>query len=326
MRRVSVLVLAALCLSLVTGIQPSAGQAADVVVYAAGDISCKAGDTIHPCKDAETDALIGADAGAIVALGDNQYETGSLKAFNAEFADYWGNHPANLLKPVPGNHEYRANTVAGMVAKGYFDYFQNVGASNRSDVVEVGSRAEGWYSSTMGDWKLILMNSGSICGSDRGPSCAEGSAQDDFLEQEVQSTPADMCILVAWHHPQYSNNLQSAYRNYSQIGPMWDSITDQAGGGPADILLVGHSHAYERFSKTTGMANPSSDGVREFVVGTGGKEPEKGFANVYPNITEAQSLKAGVLRLVLSEDQYSWQFDAIDGSQPDQGSPVACNA
>lgn len=293
------------------------------VMYAAGDIACAPGNPGNDtCMDAQTNALIGNDADVIGLLGDIQYEGGSLSDFNASFHKTWGNHPGSLLNPSPGNHEYRNST-----ASGYFDYFQNAGQSARTDSVEVGARTEGWHAETVGDWKVINLNSGDTCGKidGAGPSCAEGSPQDNWLEAQIQNAPADQCLLAVWHHPPFTNDAKASYARNSVVDPMWNSLTDPTGGGPADLLLVGHSHAYERFAKrgpAPGFA-PSSAGVREFLVGSGGKNVEGGFGNG-PVPHEASSLSFGVLKLTLKDDSYDYAFKATGGATPDSGSG-ACN-
>ncbi|MBA2275020.1 MAG: hypothetical protein H0W21_14160, partial [Actinobacteria bacterium] len=138
----------------------SIGGGVNKVMYAAGDIACAPGNPGNDtCMDAQTNALIGDDADVIGLLGDLQYESASLSDFNASFHKTWGNHPGNVLNPSPGNHEYRNNT-----ASGYYDYFQNAGQSARTDSVEVGARTEGWHAETVGDWKILNLNTGDTCG------------------------------------------------------------------------------------------------------------------------------------------------------------------
>jgi hypothetical protein len=94
-----------------------------------------------------------------------------------------------------------------------------------------------------------------------------------------------------------------------------------------DIVLSGHNHDYERFDpigatpESQTQPNPDPAGIREFVVGTGGR-------NVYP-ITAAplqgeqfrNDKDFGVLSLSLQASGYQWQFHSIFASRPlDEGS------
>ncbi|CAN5206075.1 hypothetical protein BH20ACT22_BH20ACT22_22090 [soil metagenome] len=302
---------------------PGPGSGVNNIMYAAGDIACAPGNPGNDsCMDAQTNALIGDDADVIALLGDNQYEGGSLSDFNASFRKTWGNHPGDLLNPSPGNHEYRNNT-----ASGYFDYFQNVGQSARTDSVEVGARTEGWarrdrrgLEDPQPEYRRHLRQArrgGSIvCRGEPPGQLAGGSG----TERAGRPMPPGGMAPPAFHQRR-----ESPYARNALVDPMWNSLTDPAGGGPADILLVGHLHAYERFAErgsAPGFAL-SSTGVREFLVGTGGKSVEGGFDNG-PVPHEASSLSFGLLKLTLKDDAYDFAFKATGGATPDSGSGT-CN-
>jgi hypothetical protein len=76
----------------------------------------------------------------------------------------------------------------------------------------------------------------------------------------------------------------------------------------ADVVLVGHDHDDERFGPQTpnGRADPAR-GVREFVVGTGGKT-HYGFHTIRPNSQVRNAGTFGVLRLTLRPSGYDWRF------------------
>jgi hypothetical protein len=63
----------------------------------------------------------------------------------------------------------------------------------------------------------------------------------------------------------------------------------------AELVLVGHDHVYQRFApqSATGVADPT--GIREFVVGTGGKTLY-GFMTPKPN-SQVRTSTFGVLFL-----------------------------
>jgi hypothetical protein len=99
---------------------------AQVTVVAAGDIACDPADgdyngglgTATRCRQrATSDLALALSPDAVLLLGDNQYEAGTLAAHNASFAPSWG-RLGPKLRPAPGNHEY---LTAG--AAGYFAYF-----------------------------------------------------------------------------------------------------------------------------------------------------------------------------------------------------------
>src|SRR5919202_7144860 len=149
-RRFPVLLVALLALVLA----PTA--VADPVIMAAGDISCGGGATKPTtCQSQQTADLLAAQRAspeglaAVLALGDNQYDSGSLRAYTTYFAPTWGRFD-DILHPAVGNHEY--NTPG---AQGYYDYFLGVGR----DTGRFGERGKGYYSFDVGGWHLIALNS-----------------------------------------------------------------------------------------------------------------------------------------------------------------------
>jgi acid phosphatase type 7 len=70
-----------------------------------------------------------------------------------------------------------------------------------------------------------------------------------------------------------------------------------------------HDHDYERFAPQdpTGKLDPQR-GIREFVVGTGGKNSHRTFASAQPNSEVHQADTFGVLKLTLHPTSYDWEF------------------
>lgn len=92
-------------------------------------------------------------------------------------------------------------------------------------------------------------------------------------------------------------------------------LLDSAG---ADVVLSGHDHDYERFAPQGASGHPTVDGVRQFVIGTGGKSL-RGFAKVRANSEVRYSRDFGVLRLTLEPSSYAWEFITVAGRSVDSG-------
>jgi hypothetical protein len=85
------------------------------------------------------------------------------------------------------------------------------------------------------------------------------------------------------------------------------------------VLLTGHDHGYERFAPMDGAANrDGARGVRQFVVGTGGKneEPDQFFQ---PNSEIRGTGSFGVLKLTLRPGAYLWDYVNDGGPFRDSG-------
>src|SRR4051794_41457378 len=108
---------ALLLAALAVGAAPA--RAADPVVAAAGDIACGPAETgVFPCQQVATSGLVlGMSPAAVLALGDAQYNSGSLSDFNAFYDASWGRFKS-ITHPAIGNHEYGGNSGGA----GYFDY------------------------------------------------------------------------------------------------------------------------------------------------------------------------------------------------------------
>jgi len=258
---------------------------------AVGDIACASTDTTNPCEDAKVaDVVDGINPDALALLGDIQYEVGSLSEFNAMFDTNWGQF-SSIWKPVPGNHEY-----ATTGASGYYSYFGSA----------AGDSSKGYYSFELGDWKIIALNSN--CSE---VACSAGSTQEQWLRSELE-TASNQCILAFWHHPRFSSGIHG---DNTSVQPLWDALYENG----AEIVLTGHDHDYERFALQDGDGTATEAGIREFVVGTGGKSI-RAFGATSANSAVRETGTFGALKLTLRSTTYDWEFvPTADSSFTDSG-------
>jgi calcineurin-like phosphoesterase family protein len=264
-----------------------------VRIAAAGDIACAPGEPARDdeCRQGATSDLLVGIAG-VLALGDLQYEDGTYEKFLASYDRSWGQAKA-ITAPTPGNHEYRTQGAAG-----YFRYF---GAA-------AGDRTKGYYSFELGGWHLVALNSN--CSAVGG--CDEGSPQERWLRADLAAHPA-FCTLAYWHHPRFSSGKHGSDPAYTAF---WQALYE----ADADVVLVGHDHDYERFAPQDAFGRLALvRGIREFVVGTGGKSL-RSFRASAPNSEVRDAASFGVLELTLGADAYAWRFRSTDRSVADSGS------
>ncbi|MFE9201979.1 metallophosphoesterase [Micromonospora sp. NPDC007230] len=280
--------------------RPMAGP--DVArVVAAGDIACAATSRTTPttCQQAAVaDTVRSLNPDAVLTLADNQYDVGTLPAFLASYDKSWG-AVKDITYPVVGNHEYGQAYYPGARADGYFDYFNGVGAPDG----RAGDREKGYYSYDIGRWHVVALNS--ECGV---VSCAPGSAQYAWLEQDLQRHH-NMCVLALWHKPVHTGTFRGGiYGN-----PDSNSLYELADRYAVDVILNGHDHSYQRFAPQDVAGNPRPDAPREFIVGTGGVGFH-GTPDQVPNLEVAQGDTFGALELTLKPTGYDWRFVPIAGS------------
>ena len=156
------------------------------------------------------------------------------------------------------------------------------------------------YSYDLGDWHLISLDSTNVTGAAA------------FLDADLAQNPR-RCILAYWHHPRFSSG--ATHGNNSAMGALWTRL--EAAG--ADVVLNGHSHDYERFAQQTAAAVASPTGIREFVVGTGGRALHS-IGTVAANSDVRIGGRFGVLFMTLHPASYDWSFRADDGTTLDSGS------
>jgi len=264
-----------------------------VVLVGAGDIA--------DCKDltgAEATAkLLDQLAGTVMAVGDLAYPDGSKENFVC-YDKTWG-RAKSRTRPAPGNHEFHA---AG--ASPYFDYF---GAT-------AGDPKTGYYSYELGAWHIIVLNS--ECKDVGG--CEAGSPQEKWLRSDLAAHPA-ACKLAYWHKPLFSSG--GAHGNDLTVKPLFQALYDAR----ADVVVGGHDHDYERFAPQNpdGAADPAH-GIREFVVGTGGKN-HRPFGESKPNSEVRDATAFGVLKLTLKPKSYDWQFIPEAGKSFTDSGTGACH-
>lgn len=90
-----------------------------------------------------------------------------------------------------------------------------------------------------------------------------------------------------------------------------------------DVVLAGHDHTYERFAPQTPDGELSATGIREFVVGSGGKEHFR-IKHLKPHSESHDDHTFGVLKMALNPRGYSWDFVPIRGEHFNDSGRATC--
>jgi hypothetical protein len=284
----------------------------DPVVAAAGDVVCgQLTSPRAPCAMLATSkAVEKIDPDAVLVLGDTQYECGRLKDYQAFFTPSWGRF-LDKIHPAIGDHEYHVSDDKGNPclgappgAPGYWAYF-GAAANPRDPSCQVF--CDGYYSFDLGSWHLIALNSN--CGPVHG--CGAASPQNQWLRADLASHP-NTCTLVYMHHPLFSSGAHGNSPTTTAMVPFWETMYEAG----VDVVLAGHDHDYERFAPQTPDGQLDNEqGIREFVVGTGGRNHDQvndGKGRL-PNSEVFNDETFGILRLDLHETSYDWRFVPVHG-------------
>ncbi|MCC6166183.1 MAG: DNRLRE domain-containing protein [Caldilineaceae bacterium] len=248
------------------------------VFVGAGDIADCTGTA-----DEATALLLDGIPGSVFTAGDNAYPADTATAFNDCYGPSWGRH-SSRTRPAVGDAEY-----AQPGATGYFTYF---GAA-------AGAPNAGYYSYDVGSWHIIVLNSN--CSQIGG--CDPASPQGQWLQADLAARPTT-CSLAIFHEPVFSSKGGDL-----DLRDFWIPLYNAG----VDIVLNGHYHFYERFAAQNpdGVAEPGR-GIREFVVGTGGRSLSS-FSENPPNSEVRNNTTYGVLKLTLNPTSYDWEFIPVAG-------------
>lgn len=264
------------------------------VIAAVGDMVCPPGyaATSSACAHkAVSDSVIAAKPAALLTLGDNQYNEGTLSQFRGAYDPSFGRIKA-ITSPAVGNHEYGTTGAAG-----YFDYFGTSG----------GDRSKGYYSQDVGAWHVITLNS------ERDISAA--GAQLNWLRNDL-AAHKNMCTLAVTHKPRFSSG---EHGSSTSMKPFFDALV----AARAELLLSGHDHDYERFAPQTGSGTASSSGVTQVVAGTGGKSLY-GLTTVATNSVIRSDAGFGWLKLTLHPAWADIRYVPVGGNTFTDQKLVSC--
>jgi hypothetical protein len=273
------------------------------IIVGAGDISSGGS------RDQQTGDLVRAQinggAWGVFTTGDNAYPDGTYQNYQVYDAA-WGSFRSKT-RPTYGNHDYYGSSTAA----GSQQYW-NEGPD--PSPVQVSNAASFYaYDVANSNWRAIVLNSADTEGpsSNQAPSCAVGSPQMNFLNNELNTTKN---TVLFWHHARFSASTDHP----TSEGATGCSKTffDVAHDNSADLVLQGHSHVYERYDTRDKSGSKVAGGLTSIVCGLGGNSfdglqgspspmPDKRFTNAW-----------GVCKLTLNSNNAQVNF------LPAPGSPV----
>ncbi len=157
-------------------------------------------------------------------------------------------------------------------------------------------------------WHIIALNSEVDYGA--------GGAQVAWLRADLAATTKP-CVLAYWHKPRFT---RGNYSDFTAYTPFFTELYN----ANAEVVLGGHDHNYQRYQPMTpsGALDPAR-GVRQFVVGTGGR-------GHYALRTDARRQAAnatafGILKLTLHANGYDWRFLPVAGQTYTDSGSASCH-
>lgn len=252
----------------------TAALRADSVLVGAGDIASCNSDA-----DETTAALLDSIPGTVFTAGDNVYPYGSPANYRDCYAPTWGRHRWRT-RPAPGDHEH---------SSAYYAYFGGA----------AGPAGRGYYAYEKAGWQIVVLNT--------NLPLTRGSRQLDWLDRTLREAGA-LCQVAVLHVPRFSSGAKHGASE--EVRAAWDVLFRHG----VELVLSGDSHIYERYPPLDPAGRADPRGVRQFIVGTGGRYLHD-LTDRSPASEARDASTFGVLKLTLRPAGYAWEFVPAAGGR-----------
>lgn len=197
-------------------------------------------------------------------LGDNAYWNGLDTEYQAGLFDLYRDRLLNTCSWLTiGNHDgYNADseTQTG-------PYYDNFSPPTQGEAGGLASGTEAWYSFDYANIHFVCLDSYDSDRSTTGPMLSW--LKDDLASNTVQWTVA------FWHHPPYTRgSYDSDLPSETRIGQMRRNALPILEAAGVDLVLCGHSHAYERSYLLNGHYGMSATLTPEMILDGGDGNPD----------------------------------------------------
>lgn len=224
-------------------------------------------------------------------LGDVVYGYGEEACYAPQFFEPYAGYRAPILA-VPGNHD--ADLESDSEVRSLEAFVEHFCAS---DAIEEASRRAVCQPNVF--WTLRhrwLTVVGLYTNVPAGGRIAED--QIDWLVEELREAPRDAVLILALHHCLYSTDV--VHGSNLALAELLDGAFARAGRAP-DVVLSGHVHSYQRFSRRYGGRL-----IPHVVAGTGGVN---NLQEIAPGVPELPASFAGLPGVTLEAyEDASWGF------------------
>lgn len=285
-------------------------QTPGIVMVGAGEItSCGIGQA--GATALLVDKVLETNPDAIVFTAGNNLNAapGASTSYTTCFDPNWGKFKDRMRVAV-GQADFASTSTQAV-----YSYFgERAGADS------------GWYSFDAGDnWHVIVLNTttwqhGKCNMGVTDPDCAGQPARMfDWLRADLTANTKKCIAVISWERRFYVGD-DATFMN-SNMRSITHVLTDFG----ADVVISAKDKVYARFAPQTylGVADPG--GIRQFIVGTGGRSLDNLGATAPPTLEASSDEANGVLKLTLNADSYDWEFvPTVPGGFTDTGT-TACH-
>ena len=207
----------------------------------------------------------------LLLLGDNAYNAGLDSEYQKALFDAY----PTVLRHTPlwatiGNHE----TDQDQTPSSTIPYYQIFSLPRDGEVGGMASGTEDYYSFDYGNVHFVCLDSMTSSRSATGTMAM-------WLTNDLAATTQDW-IVAFWHHPPYTKGSHNS-DSETQLIEIRQNMLPILEAYGVDLLLFGHSHAYERSHLLNGHYGLSGTITPAMKLNTGGGRPEGAGAYVKPD-------------------------------------------
>lgn len=221
-------------------------------------------------------------------LGDNAYDAGTDVQYQGAIFDmYSAMLRTSVLWPTLGNHDggsANSPTQSGV----YYDIFT---LPTRGECGGLMSGTKAYFSFDHGNVHIICIDSYDTDRSTNGTMA-------QWLAADLAANTQDWCIAY-WHHPPYSKGSHDAdkEKDNGEMTDMRRAIVPILEAGGVDMVLTGHSHAYERSFLIDGLYK-NSNGLDDMKNIKSEKDGRPDGSGVYRKPTRGPAKHEGAVYVV----------------------------
>ena len=253
------------------------------------------------------------DPSFLYLLGDCIYFSGAEASYYDQFYDPY-THYLPPIFAIPGNHDGGGVPIppGQTTLDGFVQNF-----CTRTPLLNPAAHGSGRHTMTQPNFYWTLQAPFvTIVGLYTNVSEIDGQLDSDqiaWLDQEMTAAPTDDALIVVMHHPPISAD--DHYGGSNTMFAILDAAIERTGRVPT-LVLAGHVHNYQRFSRTLG-AGTTTRTIPYIVVGNGG------YYNLHRAASDAKSATLpfampnydGVLLEALDDGHYGFGRIRVSASE-----------
>ncbi|HPG11562.1 MAG TPA: metallophosphoesterase [Chitinophagaceae bacterium] len=181
---------------------------------------------------------------AWILLGDNAYSSGTDAEYTSNFFNIYGNTilKNHKLFPAPGNHDY-GNSSANKSSRS-MAYHSNFSVPQNGESGGVASNKQNYYSYDIGNIHFLSLDSYGTESDGTSIETAGSSALKTWLDADLAANTKKW-VIAYWHHPPYTKSSHNSDSEGDLVNIRQNFIDFLENRG-VDLIICGHSHAYER--------------------------------------------------------------------------------